>query len=99
VGAKYTHNYAAFGEAVLRAPWMKDVMVAKANEIMARAIALSPTRTGRYKASFKVTSGIKHGATSRAYGRVTNTAPYAAAVEFGFGKTPRHRPLGRAIGG
>ena len=53
---------------------------------------------GEYARSFVVSSGtaVRSGAP-RAYGRVTNTAPYASAVEYGYGNTPRYRILGRAL--
>lgn len=98
MGAKYTHKYGPFGKEVLQAGFMRVQMQRRAEAIKVRAIGLSPTRTGRYKASFHVGSGIRRTGTPRAYGRVTNTAPYASAVEFGFGKTPKYRVLGRAAG-
>lgn len=98
MGAEYTHNYAAFGKQVLCAPFMKSAMGEAAERIMVYAISISPVRTGRYKSSFKVTTGIRSTGTRRAYGAVTNSAPYAAAVEFGLGNVPRHRVLGKSIG-
>ena len=96
----YEHNYKAFGNEVLRAPWMKAQMHARAYAIMLTARRISPIESGDYIESFEVTDGIRPAGkrqTRRAYGRVTNTAPHAMAVEFGFGRTPRYRVLGKAM--
>jgi hypothetical protein len=95
----YEHNYRAFGNEVLRSGFMREQMESRAHVIMLTARRFSPFETGRYIESFEVTSGVTQtGRTRRAYGRVTNTAPHAMAVEFGWRNTPRYRPLGRAIG-
>jgi len=96
----YEHKYRAFGNEVLRAPWMRAQMEARAYTVMLTARRLSPIETGEYIESFEVTAGIRPTGkrrTRRAYGRVTNTAPHAMAVEFGFGQTKRYRVLGRAL--
>ena len=98
MAARYTHHYGPFGEQVLQAGWMVAIMHTKAEAIQAAAIAMSPVRTGEYKASFVVESGVRHGRTSRAYGRVTNTSRHAMAVEYGWGPTPKYRILGKAAG-
>lgn len=97
----YEHNYRSFGREVLQAEFMQNVMRARAVQIQANAQQMSPVESGDYINSFEVTSGVR--ATGprnkrRAFGRVTNTAPHAMAVEFGFGRTPRYRVLGRAAG-
>lgn len=95
----YEHNYRRFGDEVLRAEFMQNVMRARAVQIQAAAEQMAPIDTGEYITSFDVTSGVRRtGRTRRAYGRVTNTAAHAMAVEFGFGRTPRYRVLGRAAG-
>lgn len=95
----YKHNYGVFGQEVLRSGFMRAAMVAKAEAVAAVAAATAPKRTGRYASSFEVSSGIGSygGPSTRVYGRVTNTAPYAAAVEYGFGKVPKHRTLFKAL--
>lgn len=54
---------------------------------------------GHYRDSFVVTGGITsdYGPGARAYGRVENTATYAGIVEYGYGRVPKHRVLGRAL--
>lgn len=95
----YEHNYRRFGDEVLRAEFMQNVMRARAVQIQVAAEQLAPIDTGDYATSFEVDSGVRRtGRTRRAYGRVTNTAPHAMAVEFGFGHTQRYRVLGRAAG-
>lgn len=95
----YEHKYGAFGNQVLRVDFMKSQMRFRAAKIMVSAQAMSPVETGEYKASFEIESGVRQtGRTRRAYGRVSNTAPHAMAVEFGWGRTPRYRVLGRALG-
>lgn len=96
----YEHNYRAFGREVLQAEFMQRVMRSRAVAIQARAQQMAPVDTGEYAESFEVSDGVRAtGArgTRRAYGRVTNTAPHAMAVEFGWGHTPRYRILGKAM--
>lgn len=97
----YEHKYKAFGNQVLRAPFMQGEMGIRAEKVKAAAIAISPEETGEYKGSFEVSVGIRTTGkrrTRRAYGRVTNTSSHALAVEFGWDKTPRYRVLGKALG-
>lgn len=95
----YVHNYRNFGNEVLRAPWMRAVMRARGVAVLAAAQQMAPVETGEYVESFELTDGIRRtGRARRAYARVTNTAPHALAVEFGWGPTPRYRVLGRALG-
>lgn len=95
----YTHNFPAFGKECLQAPWMRSVMRARAAAVMSTAQSISPVDTGEYVSSFELSDGITSfgGPGMRAFGRVTNTAPHALAVEFGFGRTPRYRVLGRSL--
>lgn len=111
MAATYKHDYAAFGAAVLCAPFMVAEMAGRAEKVAAAARAIAPVgdpnsgwysgagthSPGNYKASFEVSSGVRSGRTRRAYGRVTNTAGYAAAVEFGYGRTPKYRVLGKSM--
>lgn len=106
----YEHNYDAFGDQVLRAEFMQNVMRARAVAVMAEAMAIAPVgdpdngwyddghEPGEYLDSFEVSSGVRAtGSTSRAYGRVTNTSGHALAVEYGYGKVPRYRVLGKSL--
>lgn len=52
---------------------------------------------GRYKGSWKVTYGVRHARTSRAYGRITNDSPEAFFVEYGTKNNPEHATLRRAL--
>lgn len=109
MAARYDHNYRAFGNQVLQAPWMRAEMAARAERVAEAARAIAPVgdpnsgwydgerSPGLYKASFVTSSGIRRSKTTRAFGRVTNTAPYASAVEFGFGRTPKYRTLGKSL--
>lgn len=95
----YKHNFAAFGAQCLMAGFMRRAMVARAEAVKATAEALAPVDSGRYKDSFRVTSGItgayKKG--PRAYARVTNTAPYASYIEFGSARVKKYRVLGKSL--
>lgn len=99
--SRYEHKYKAFGDEVLRAPFMRRQMLDRAYAVKAAAEAISPVASGEYLRSFEVSAGIRPAGkrrARRAYARVTNTAPHAMAVEFGFGRTPRYRVLGKALG-
>lgn len=95
----YEHNYAAFGKECLQADFMKAAMRARAAAVMSTAMSIAPVDTGEYVSSFELSDGITAygGKGLRAYGRVTNTAGHAAAVEFGWGKVPRYRVLGKSL--
>lgn len=95
----YEHDYAAFGKECLQAGFMRSAMRARATAVMATAQSIAPVDTGEYVSSFEVSDGITAygGPGLRAYGRVTNTSPYALALEFGHGRAPRYRVLGRAL--
>ena len=101
----YQHDYAAFGELVLCAPWMVAEMRSRAERGLAVAEMVAPVgspaegdeHAGRYKASFSVDSGIQVHATRRAYGELSNSAPEALYVEFGTRNNPAYRVLGRAM--
>lgn len=95
----YEHNYGAFGQQVLRASWMTSAMRARATAIMSTAQSIAPVDTGEYVASFEISDGLTPygGEGIRVYARVTNTAGHAAAVEYGYGRVPRHRVLGKSM--
>lgn len=99
----YDHDYTAFGELVLCAPWMVDEMKRRADAVADIARAEAPVgpegdpHRGLYRDSFEVTSGIQERGTRRAYGEVANTAPYAIDVEYGNRTTPKYRTLGKAL--
>lgn len=99
----YQHDYEAFDVHVLAAPWMVAEMRRRAEKVKERAEATAPVggeddpHRGLYKASFEVDSGVRNEPTRRAFGRVTNTAPYAIDVEYGSKHNRRYRTLGRAL--
>lgn len=104
MSARFNASYAGIGQ-MLRAKFMQEDMHRRAEKVAALAEATAPVGSavegdehpGRYKASFHVESGIRVRKTTRAYGRVTNDAPEALAVEYGLGKTPKYRTLGSAL--
>jgi len=86
MGATYRHDFHAFGEHVLRSEWMRAEMLARAGRVKAAAEADAArySNTGHYAESFEASSGTDGGAHGdRAFGRVKNTDPAAAAIEFG----------------
>ena len=56
---------------------------------------IAPVRTGRYRDSFRVRTGV--GQRGLAYARLENTAPYAIYLEYGTRYMARQRILGRSI--
>lgn len=95
----YEHNFAAFGKEVLQASFMLSAMRARATAVMSTAMAMAPVDTGEYESSFELSDGItaEYPKGPRVYARVTNTSNHAAAVEYGFGKVPRYRILGKSL--
>lgn len=105
MGATYTHNFAAFGELVLNAPFMVEAMRARAEvgEAAARAATpIGPDRDGHFIDHFSVEAGAHGGHKGdRAWAEVVNDDDNAAAKEFGHvAKNGRHveglHTLGRA---
>lgn len=109
---KWTWDFEGFGE-LLRGPEMRARLVEHAEKGKAAAEAISPQgddsdwltdpvpgpHAGLYRESFEVDDGVM---TNNAGGRVgyaslTNTSPYAAAVEYGNGKAQAHHVLGKAL--
>jgi hypothetical protein len=84
----FNPSYTGLGE-LLTSPEMQAAMLAKVEKAKNYAEALSPVgppddpHRGQYRASWEVESGVREQPSRRAYGRLTNTADYAASVEFG----------------
>lgn len=84
----FNPSYRGLG-LVLISPEMQAAMLAKAKKAKDYAEAISPVgppddpHRDEYKASWETESGVQRRTTSRAYGRLTNTADYAVDVEFG----------------
>lgn len=100
MSVNWNWRYDDFGE-LLRGAEMKAYLEQKAEDVAKAARQLAPvgtppedTHPGLYRDSFEVDSGLE---PSRAFGRVTNTAPYAAAVEYGNGRIQAHHVLSRAL--
>ncbi len=96
----YTPNHAGI-RAMAASPAMVEAMRRKAEQMKAYAEVIAPVDTGRYKASFHVTAGVR-GTT--AYGRLSNNArdprtgyPYCVALEFGNSRIHAQRILQRSI--
>lgn len=97
MGARFKKNYKGIGE-MLRSEFMQGAMHHRAEVIADVAEGIAPVyeagpHPGRYKASFHVTSGIRVHKTTRAYGRVSNDAPEALAVEYGTKNNVAHHTL------
>lgn len=93
----YTPNHEGVAE-LLVSEGMKAGMVEHVVPMKVVAEAISPVRTGEYKASFQINSGVIDIHGPRAYAELENTSPHWPHVEYGDGNTPRHRVLGRALG-
>jgi nitrogen fixation protein FixH len=83
-------------ESIARDPEILAVLVRKAQEVKAKAIALAPVKSGDYRSKFKLQSGVKD---NKAFARVKNVDPAANVIELGArgGKNPKFRVLGRAL--
>lgn len=100
----YQHDYDAFDELVLCAPFMVDEMRRRAYLVADRAVALaaphydaSDTDGDHYIDHFTVEAGVRTRKTTRAYGEVINDHEAAIDIEYGTHKTPKQRILGRAL--
>lgn len=95
-------SYAGIGE-MLRSAEMQAAMHRIVEEkMLPYAVSISPydpksTDGTHYVDAFEVSSGVHHGKTSRAYGRLTNTDAAALYVEYGTKNNEAHRVLGRSL--
>lgn len=95
-------DYSGFGN-LLRGPEMQALMAKKAHQAKEMAEAIAPVdehgpHPGHYRESFEVDVGVAVTAEgSRAVATLRNTAPYAAAVEFGNRTTKAQHVLLRSI--
>lgn len=95
----FKKDYEGIGE-MLRAPYMVAAMRARGEKVEAQAVATAPDAPPigvGYKEHFSVEAGVREGLKPRAFARVRNDSDHALAVEFGWGNTPRHRTLGKAL--
>lgn len=98
VTSSYAPNRGETGVVgIATGPHMVSALSKVGHQAVGIAQTLAPTRTGRYRSSFRVTLGTRgSGRRRRAEVSVTNTAPYAAALEWGNARTSRPaRVLGR----
>lgn len=89
MAARFNASYEGIGE-MLRSEYMQAAMRKRAENGLEYAVAVAPVdetgdHPGRYKESFSVESGVREGKTSRAFGRLVNSAPEAPYVEHGNG--------------
>jgi len=93
-------DYKGMGE-VLRGEIGLAAVLPHAEKVKAKAEAIAPDAPPigeGYKYEFSIETGIKDDGT-RAVATVLNSSEHAFYVEFGTKTTPRHRVLGRALGG
>jgi hypothetical protein len=96
--SSFEASYKGIGQ-MLNSDFIQDAMVDRAEKIKAYALSISPTSSGEYRTKFKIyrNRGFVAGGV-RAYARLYNEAPYAAAIEYGTRRNPRgQRILGRAM--
>ena len=99
MAARYRHNYLAFREHVLKAPFMAAEMLRRAEKVKDRATLTAPfdpkDRDGQhYKDAFSAEVVEEE---DRVVGRVSNDDKAALFVEYGTANNPRHRTLGNAL--
>lgn len=96
--SSFEASYKGIGQ-MLNSDFIQDAMVDRAEKIKSYALTISPTSSGQYRTSFVIyrNRGFVAGGV-RAYARLYNEAPYAAAIEYGTRANPRgQRILGKAM--
>jgi len=101
MASTFKPSYSGVGQ-MLRAGFLVADMHARAERVAAAAKANAPFDKDdpdgqHYVDAFKVTSGVRHHKTTRAYGRVSNDDQAAVPVEFGNKRTPEHATLRKAL--
>lgn len=103
--SRWDWHYRDFG-ALLCGPEMLALMDVTVQKLKAAAEAIAPIgdsheddHPGLYRSSFETETGVASNGLpgKRAYGRLTNTAPYAAAVEWGNRRAPAQHVMARAL--
>ena len=99
MGTQYHHDYMAFRAHVLRAPFMAEEMLRRAEKVKDFAEAHAPFDPDdpdgqHYRDAFSASVTEDD---ERVRGRVTNDDKAAVFVEFGTKNNPRHRTLGNAL--
>lgn len=95
--ARFRASYTGIGR-MLRSEPMLAAMLARAEQVKARAEAIAPVDTGEYARSFSVEGTRAGGAHhDRAVAAVRSDDPAAFAIEVGTEDTPAHRTLRKAL--
>lgn len=93
MAARFEPNKAGIAR-LLQSEDVRAALIGRARAAQAYAVAIAPVRTGHYRASFRVTSGVRRG---RTYARLINTAHYAIFLEYGTRYMRAQRILRRSI--
>jgi hypothetical protein len=99
---RWDWDYEGF-DALLAGPEMEGLMGELVRKGEQAAIVMAPERTGNYKRSFETETGVGKPAPAaaggpRAYGKLRNTDPAAAAIEYGNNHNHQaHYVLTRAV--
>lgn len=93
MAARCTPNPAGVA-AMLADPRMVHAMRVRAQRVHDQAVRISPVKTGLYRASWRIESGLKDG---KAWARVSNPVHYAVYLEFGTRYMRARRVLHRAV--
>lgn len=107
MATRFRLNKKAFGVVVLQSEGMKRTMKHFAEPVKTRAEGTAPVNIGDYKSSFFIDTSVRTVPpykTKRAVATVGNRSSHALHVEygggrqFGGGRSPRFRTLGKALG-
>lgn len=95
--SSYRHNNSAWQRFAVSAD-MQEIVARAAGSAMDYAVSISPTKTGDYKSSFRLSTGrVRINGWQHAQGVVSNDSRHAVAVEFGSSRRPRpSRVIARA---
>jgi hypothetical protein len=100
--ASWDWHYETFGE-LLSGPEMQAAMGRHIEQAASAARSIAPVggpgdeHPGLYRDSFETDVSVEDLGGRRAVGRLKNTAPYAAAVEWGNRRAPAQHVLARAL--
>lgn len=97
--SEFKASYDGIGQ-MLRSTEMQADMRRRAEKIKNAATVdapYDPASVTHYRDAFSVESGVREGASRRAFGRVTNDDAAAFYIEYGAKTIPAHHTLTRAL--
>lgn len=97
MATRYHHDYADFGEKILRGAGLRSHVGAIADRAGAIAVATAPVASGQFKDSFVTGTAVENHQGLRVVGFLASTDPDALAKEFANPDESQNRTMNKAV--